>query len=129
MICFLFDQNSICSSQNEKDRRIRSNSLPRKYNTADCYLNKSDFWTGSLPRNNRRKVKFVDEPPARPPPPMDSNSSGNGELGFPVESLPPPAPIRTESLSYMQQNPNLNTNGVGRGLYHYVKFVTKYVNS
>ena len=85
-----------------------------------------------MPRNNRRKVKFVDEPPARPPPPMDNNSpgngelgfnsSGNGELGFPVESLPPPAPIRTESLSYMQQKPNMN--GVGRGLYHNVKVLT-----
>ncbi len=42
-------------------------------------MNKSDFWTGSLPRNNRRKVTFDDEPPARPP---------------------PPAPVRTKSLNY-----------------------------
>ena len=64
------------------DQRSRSSSLPRKY-SSDCYLNKSNFWTGSLPRGSRSKhkvVKFDDEPPARPP---------------------PPAPVRTQaSLNY-----------------------------
>ncbi len=66
----------------DHDMGCRSNSLPRKFTTlgrypSESYLSKSDFWTGSLNRPKRR-VKFEDEPPARPP---------------------PPAPMRQESLN------------------------------
>lgn len=74
--------------QQNSSQRTRSNSLPRRY-SSDCYLNKSDFWTGSLPRKGLRKVvKFDDDqPPARPP---------------------PPAPVRIQSLNYMNNNQTNN---------------------
>ena len=69
----------------------RSNSLPRKYSTSDCYLNKSEFWsrTGSLPRGRSKQkvVKFDDEPPARPPPPAPIRTQASSLNFKPYKSL------------------------------------------
>ena len=50
-----------------------------------------------MPRNSR-KVKFDDEPPARPPPPTNLDP-----LPL-VQPPPPPAPVRAQSLNYWKNS-------------------------
>ena len=84
-------RGSLDHNLNNVNAMDRTGSLPRKFHrvgmagryASESYLNKSDFWTGSLTRTGRRRVKFEDDPPARPP---------------------PPAPLRQESLNIFQKH-------------------------
>ena len=62
---------------------------------------------------SRRKVKFDDEPPVRPPPPIECTLSVplTTECAQPV---PPPAPMRKNSLNYKHSKPNQFTHGNGK---------------
>ena len=81
--------------------RTRSNSLPRRNNYTGPFMAKSDFWTNSLPRN-KRKVKFDDEPPVRPPPPAPIRDQS---LGYMPNEYRESSLLRDQSLGYIQSEP------------------------
>ena len=68
-------------------------------------------------------MKFDDEPPVRPPPPIECTLSVpqtiENTLSLPpttecAQPVPPPAPMRKNSFNYKHSKPNQFTHGNGK---------------